>query len=806
MHFLRHPKSLLALPRDRDSLRERLLRQAILCAAFMVAYLVLTKSGVILEQKLGTVVWYPALGLGFALMVGLSPAYAPLLIVTDVFCSAINYHQPLTSWASLVGTPINTLIYAFAARILLGPLHFDCALKRRRDISLYGLVALGAAVPCGFVGATCLVADGSVSLANFRAAALRWCLGDAVSLLGATPFLLIHVFPHVRRKLSRADTLGVLGTSSWQMVTTAAKLLETAGQTASIFLVLWIIFRSPFSQFQPYYLVLMPVIWIGLRHGISRATTGILAVNLGMALCQRAYAQDLQNPARLTLLMLVVSFTGLIVGSAVSEHYLADQRLREQTTYLNLLITYSPFGIVVVDPDLRISLCNRAFAKLFASNKQELQGKGLDSLALSHSETEQLNDVARQVFAGRAVHRIIQHEAPDARISHLELHAVPLEQDGRVRQAYAIYKDITEQVKAESAAREHAESLKRGIEELQLRTEQMSLMNQMADFLQCCADSQEAYSVFKRFAPMLFNDALSGMLFAVHSDQKFVDVIVSWGASHLSEPVFDLESCWALRRGAPHWSHSAEPITCAHMPGHTSSWFLCLPMVAQGETTGVLHLQYEAVWFQSADPEAARASRQRLASNVAGQLAASLASLSLRERLRDQSLKDPLTGLFNRRAVQDTLERELHRARRRMHELSLLLIDLDHFKNFNDSFGHDAGDLVLKTMSKLFLSHFRAEDLVCRFGGEEFAVLLPEASLEDAGKRAEKLCSEAGKLVIHYNGQALKTVTLSIGIAGYPEHGNSASELVRAADDALYRSKADGRNRVTVASHQTSHA
>jgi PAS domain S-box-containing protein len=582
---------------------------------------VLTRSDVILEEKLGAVVWYPALGLGFALMVGLSPAYAPLVMFTDALCAAINYHQPFRSWGSLVGTPINTLIYAFAAHLLRGPLGFDFALKRRRDISLYGLAALGAAVPCGLVGAVCLVADGSTPLADFKITALRWCLGDAVSLLGATPFLLIHVFPWIRWKLSRAAALGVAQKSLQQGSTAAGQLLETAGQAGSVFLVLWIIFRSPFSEFQPYYLVLLPVIWSALRQGISGATASILGVNLGMALCEGIYVQDLQSPARLGLLMLVVSFTGLIVGSAVSERYLADHRLREQTMYLNLLIANSPFGIVVVDSDLRIGLCNAAFAKLFLSTREELSGKELDSLALRHTEIEQLHQVATQVFSGCTVHQVIQHEYPDRRLCHLELHVVPLEQDGHVRQAYAIYKDITEQVMAENAAREHAESLKIGIEELQLRAEQMGLMNQMADFLQCCADSQEAYSVFMRFAPMLFNDASSGMLFAVRPEQKFAEAIVSWGASHLSEPVFDLESCWALRRGAPHWSHLAEPITCAHMPTNGSSWFLCLPMVAQGETIGVLHLQYEAGLFQASNFDAACSTRQRLADNVAGQLA-----------------------------------------------------------------------------------------------------------------------------------------------------------------------------------------
>jgi diguanylate cyclase (GGDEF)-like protein len=187
---------------------------------------------------------------------------------------------------------------------------------------------------------------------------------------------------------------------------------------------------------------------------------------------------------------------------------------------------------------------------------------------------------------------------------------------------------------------------------------------------------------------------------------------------------------------------------------------------------------------------------------VAGQLALSLANLRLRETLRDQSIRDPLTGLFNRRFMQESLDRELQRARRKKRPLTVVFVDLDHFKRFNDAFGHDAGDLVLRTMADLFLRHFRGDDVVCRYGGEEFAIILPESSAKDAAKRANQLRIEARGISMRHLGQVLDSVTLSIGIAAFPEHGSTSEEILRAADQCLYQSKSDGRDRLTVATQQ----
>jgi len=432
-----------ALPFKPGSASARLLswqwsfvRQATLAVCFVALYFLLTLSNVILVDRLGANVWYPALGLGFALMVGLSPAYAPLIMLVDVIASVRNYHQPMTAWATILGTPVNTAIYAVAAAILRSSAHFDSALKRRRDISIYALVTLNAAVLCSLVGAACLVGDGSVPRSEYWPTVLGWYTGDTISLLGAAPFLLVHVFPWIRWQLSRAAGLRMeQKRSEVKPARSASEFLELAGQAGSIIVVLWVIYPSPLGPLQLYYLVLLPVIWIALRQGIARVTAGILAVNLGTALCQGVYTRDFQSPLKLGVLMLVVAFTGLIVGSAVSERFHADQCLREQSAYLNLLIANSPFGIVVVDADLRISLCNAAFASLFNSQDKDLFGKGLDSLVLENEETEKLHNAAMQVFAGATVNQVVEHHRADGLVSQLELHAVPLEQAGQVRQA-----------------------------------------------------------------------------------------------------------------------------------------------------------------------------------------------------------------------------------------------------------------------------------------------------------------------------------------------------------------------------------
>jgi diguanylate cyclase (GGDEF)-like protein len=181
---------------------------------------------------------------------------------------------------------------------------------------------------------------------------------------------------------------------------------------------------------------------------------------------------------------------------------------------------------------------------------------------------------------------------------------------------------------------------------------------------------------------------------------------------------------------------------------------------------------------------------------VAELLALSLANFRLRETLHAQSTRDPLTGLFNRRYMEDSLERELYRAAREDGTMGVIMADIDHFKVFNDRSGHVAGDVVLRSLAELLTSKVRAEDIVCRYGGEEFTILLPNAGLDETRVRAEMLREATAGLVLA-DGQHL---TLSLGVAAYPDHGATAAELISAADGALYAAKSGGRNQVVGAS------
>ena len=176
------------------------------------------------------------------------------------------------------------------------------------------------------------------------------------------------------------------------------------------------------------------------------------------------------------------------------------------------------------------------------------------------------------------------------------------------------------------------------------------------------------------------------------------------------------------------------------------------------------------------------------------------ALLKSEARLREQSVRDYLTGLFNRRYMEETLERERLRASRKKLSLGIMMLDVDDFKQFNDDFGHAAGDVVLCELGGLLLEHFRGEDVACRYGGDEFNIILLDASIEMTHKRAQRLCEHARHLNLQFEGQPLPKITLSIGIAGFPEHGSTSAEILKAADTALYRAKEEGRGEVVVAS------
>jgi diguanylate cyclase (GGDEF)-like protein len=222
-------------------------------------------------------------------------------------------------------------------------------------------------------------------------------------------------------------------------------------------------------------------------------------------------------------------------------------------------------------------------------------------------------------------------------------------------------------------------------------------------------------------------------------------------------------------------------------------------MMAQGASLGVLLLRRPAITEANAGMiPPPGVSRKELAVTVAGHIALALANLRLRESLRTQSIRDALTGLYNRRYLSEALEREIRRAARTSRQLAVILLDVDNFKGLNDSCGHEAGDAFLRQLGSLLQQRVREEDVACRYGGDEFVIVLTETSLETARKRARQLRDSIKTLTIPHRGQFLTPPTVSLGAALYPDHGASGDELIRAADDALYKAKARGRDCLVV--------
>jgi diguanylate cyclase (GGDEF)-like protein/PAS domain S-box-containing protein len=774
----------------------------ILCVSGFLLYLLLNRPGVILLSRLGATAWYPAVGLAFALMLAISPRYMPVFAIAGSLAGMLFYHQPFHSWGTLVGNPLGTGVYAVAAHVLRGPVRIDNSLGQRRDVMRYVLVTSAAAVFASLAGVLCLMGDHTIQGSQFWAAALNWYIGDTIGLLSVAPFLLIHVLPWVSKRISAPKT----GGNNSKLAKTSPgltyfQILEFTCQAAAFVVLFWIMFGAPPSM-QLFYPAFLPIIWIAMRQGIRGAATGLLALNFGIVVSLRLTSTSAEVFTKLGLLMLAVSATGLILGSAVSERQRIANDLKEHTVFLNSLIENSPFGIVVEGPDRKIQLCNRAFENLFLYSSAEIIGRDLKDLIIPDESRAESKRFAAQVISGDAVHSTVRRVRKDGHVVEVEIHALPLFQDGQVEGGYVIYKDISEQVKASAAAKEHEEAMNHWVGELELRTMQITLLNEMGGLLQCAESSDEAYAVVGQSAKKLFGEATSGALFIHKHSQHSVEIVANWGSGRVGEPVFAAGDCWSLRTSQPHWSECpAQGIVCTHVDKSIAASYLCVPMMAHGETQGVLQLRCEPDSSGDAETEQkARESLKRLAVAAASQIALSHANLRLRETLREQSIRDPLTGLFNRRFLQESLDKELQRAKRKKRSLAILFLDLDNFKCFNDTFGHDAGDSVLQSMAETFRSQFRAEDVICRYGGEEFAVILPESSIQDAVKRAEALRLTAKGLKLAHRGVPLDPVTLSIGIVVFPDHGENAQELLERADKCLYQSKANGRDRVTAAS------
>ena len=362
---------------------------------------------------------------------------------------------------------------------------------------------------------------------------------------------------------------------------------------------------------------------------------------------------------------------------------------------------------------------------------------------------------------------------------------------GKATRMIGAMMDITERKYMELILVQSNEKMGQLLNELQQSNRDTSLLNELSHQLQACQSTQEAFGIITDLSKHLF-PRTAGALYLLNKARTQISAVASWGELSSASDTFIADNCKALRRGQTRPLSTAQLETCCLHFAQVPAITYCLPIQMQGEILGIFHLQ-------STSEEYLTETKRQLANTVVEQSQLALSNLKLREALVEQSIRDPLTELYNRRYMEEALNQQLSRVTRQLHPLGLIMIDIDHFKNFNDTYGHAAGDALLRELGRLLQSHIRGEDVACRYGGEEFLIIMPDASLEAAHQRAVLLQQEAKNLRVQDAGQSLDGITLSLGVAIYPEHGRSIDSVLRAADAALYRAKQEGRDRVVVA-------
>lgn len=477
--------------------------------------------------------------------------------------------------------------------------------------------------------------------------------------------------------------------------------------------------------------------------------------------------------------------SSLFTDGVDADDYIGN--LTQASTRLRIQII-NPDGVVIGDTDLS----DHALASVENhSDRPEFQqalktGLGSDvrfSTVTSvdriyYSYKESINDNSFVIVISSPMHQLKQM---NFQLMGILIGMVLLSLSFLIGTSYVSNRQIVHKVEEEQ---------KKQDERIRQRTHEIELMHRLANMLAACNNMVEAQQIVSDILPRILGN-VNGSVSLMRASRNQLITQLDWGEAWPGSASFAPEECWSLRKGRAHQSNDDfHSLTCGHMHEMDNNQTLCIPLTAHGNTIGIMHL-YFGVGDIKIDPIT-----EQLAFSVSEHLGLALANLSLQEKLRSQALSDPLTGLFNRRFFEQKLEEHSMNSATSEQPLSLLMLDLDHFKRFNDNFGHDAGDFVLKEISALLKQSVSEDEIACRLGGEELAILLPHYSMEQATEFGQTLCDAVRSMHLEYKGLSLGQLGVSIGVATYPKPASDTESLVKMADNALYMAKDMGRSRV----------
>lgn len=534
--------------------------------------------------------------------------------------------------------------------------------------------------------------------------------------------------------------------------------------------------------FYPAYLGFLLPIWLAMQV-IALSLTGPVSIIL--------FSAAILYSAM--LLLNIHDAHQLLVKSIYLEQYSSNllSDLKRSEEYFRNTIENAPIGMAIISPEGKFQHANRTMQEILGYTDEELEQKTI--LDVTHKD-----DIA---ITRDAMNKLIKNEL---HISHMEKRFVQKDnnviwamvsaslirdEQGNPVNFIIQMKDVSDRIENEEKMRKLNEKTMSTLNELKLLEHDENLLNKLNRSLQICVKVEEAYPRIHLIAEDLFPE-LSGGLSVFNKDSNQMDTVNQWGPEQILPEHFFPMDCFAIREADINLvDEPKKSIPCSHYLEPPKGGYIAVPLMMQSELVGVIHIL-------AGKGKKLTQHEQDIAISFSNIIKLALANINLRASLSELSLHDALTNLYNRRYLNDILARELIRIAREKRTLCVAMIDLDNFKNFNDTYSHLAGDLVLKKIGALLMENFRGSDISFRFGGEEFVVILLNTDLNDAFKKMEEFRKILRNTLIIYKDKRLPPMTISVGVAEAPRHGAIIDDIIKAADHALYTAKQSGKDQV----------
>ncbi|MEH2127808.1 diguanylate cyclase [Nostoc sp.] len=481
--------------------------------------------------------------------------------------------------------------------------------------------------------------------------------------------------------------------------------------------------------------------------------------------------------------------TAYQVVKAIAKSQEDSRQLQRSQQMQQLFLDHGPFAAYIKDEQSRILYYNQELQSRFSVDSQEWLGKTDSEFLPYPEEGRRIMENDRVVLKTLRPLKLIEEvklSDNDQPCYWLSFKFPFSDYATGACRIGGISIDITESIEAQRSLTDLNRQLEEKILELEAKKRELIYLSDMTDMLYSCESKDEVYQVVALTCSKLFPN-MSGCVCIISNSKNYVQINSIWGGEKISKEIFSLSDCWALRRGKLNLLSSPNSgLICSHLIEPVSGAHLCIPLFGQGEVVGILHIYA---------PEEISPEVQQTSEIIARTLGIALNNLSIKQRLTNESLRDGMTQLFNQSYMQSITEQRLAEAERSGQPLSIIFLDIDNFKSYNSRYGHVTANIVLQGLAKLLLKSIRSFDIACRWGGEEFVIVMPNMTLETLRKRVEQLRLDIEKMQLKDGDQILESITASFGIA-VSEPGITVKDFLNRANQAMLEAKRTGKNRV----------